>query len=329
MARLNKPWFRTSSGRWYITLDNVQTPLPVTDPIAVGDATQAMIDLIIKRRSGPEIKSGTMAELVQQFLDSRRKKGATAKTIRSYGGYLKWLVARFGNRAIVGIDPDDLTSKAAATDWSSTTQHNVISTANSFIRWCGRADFQASTPPKESRGGESVVTPEVFAMLLKETSGDFHDLLRVLWLTGARPSEILGLTVEGINWETRTARLTKHKTAKKGKQRIIRLGAETLPILKALADKHKRGPLFRGLGGKPLSLHAVIVRLLRLCNKLGVKVTSYHFRHTFATRLLVDGVPDTHVAAMLGHSSTRMIHANYSHVSQNSKLLAEIADKYG
>jgi hypothetical protein len=37
-------------------------------------------------------------------------------------------------------------------------------------------------------------------------------------------------------------------------------------------------------------------------------------------------VPDTHVAALLGDSSTRMIHSAFSHVSAG-RLLREVADQ--
>ena len=94
-------------------------------------------------------------------------------------------------------------------------------------------------------------------------------------------------------------------------------------------DKYRHGTILRGLGGRPLTLMSIVRRFARLKELTGVEVTSYCFRHTYATRLLSNGVPDTQVAAMMGHSSTRMIHAHYSHVAQNSRLLGEIADRFG
>jgi integrase len=48
--------------------------------------------------------------------------------------------------------------------------------------------------------------------------------------------------------------------------------------------------------------------------KLVIDATAYGFRHSFATDALSNGVPEAHVAALLGHSSTTMLHRHYSHV---------------
>ena len=180
MARINRPWFRHDRQRWYVTMNGTQAALPVTDPTDADGAMAAMIDLMIKQRSGPVIKPGTIDELVKQFLESCRRKGAQAKTIRSYASYLKWFVAGLGNRAICAIEPEELTAMAAETAWSTTTQHNTISTCNSFIRWCGRKEFSAPCPPKEARGGESVISQEGYEKLIRESRGDFQDLIKVL-----------------------------------------------------------------------------------------------------------------------------------------------------
>jgi integrase len=65
----------------------------------------------------------------------------------------------------------------------------------------------------------------------------------------------------------------------------------------------------------------------RLSEKIGHRVTAYGYRHTYATRALAMGLPDTHVAALLGHGSTRMIHAHYAHLNANARLLKEAAAK--
>lgn len=251
----------------------------------------------------------------------------TEKTLRSYTSYLNWFVARFPNRAIGSIAEEEITEAARGKVWSDTTQANAITTVNGLMRWAGRKEFSAPMPPKDSRGEESVITPAVYEQLLKATTGDFHDYLRVLWLTGARPSEILGLTVETVNWTTGTCTLKRHKMRKRNQTRMIIFSDDAIAILKELAARHKSGPLFRGLGGRPLSLHAVIVRLIRLCRKLGVKVTAYHFRHTFATRALLDGEPNAYVAALMGHNSTRMIDRHYSHVTGNTAKLRDAMNR--
>jgi len=69
------------------------------------------------------------------------------------------------------------------------------------------------------------------------------------------------------------------------------------------------------------------MRFQRLSAKVGHHVTSYCFRHTFATRALLAGIPDVEVAAMLGHTSTAMVHRHYSHLAQQARRLQEAADR--
>jgi hypothetical protein len=44
---------------------------------------------------------------------------------------------------------------------------------------------------------------------------------------------------------------------------------------------------------------------------------------------LTAGIPETHVAAMLGHTSTAMLTRHYNHVSANAQLLRDAANKVG
>lgn len=118
-----------------------------------------------------------------------------------------------------------------------------------------------------------------------------------------------GLTAEAVDWASGTATLKRHKARKKGKKRVLFLPQEALALLRRQAEWHGgSGPLFRGQGGKGLSRQAIVTRFLRVSEKVGRTVTAYQYRHTWATRALAAGIPDTHVAALLGHASTAMVH---------------------
>ena len=45
-----------------------------------------------------------------------------------------------------------------------------------------------------------------------------------------------------------------------------------------------------------------------------------------ATQLLLAGVPDAHVAQILGHTNTAMLHRHYGHLSKFMKPLADALD---
>ena len=73
------------------------------------------------------------------------------------------------------------------------------------------------------------------------------------------------------------------------------------------------------------SVLGVAWSLLKLCRKLKVKAIAYGYRHGFATDALAAGVPDAHVAALLGHGSTAMLHKHYSHLSSRATVLRDAA----
>ena len=65
----------------------------------------------------------------------------------------------------------------------------------------------------------------------------------------------------------------------------------------------------------------------RLCERAGVKAFCYGYRHTFATAALSVGVPDAHVAALLGHAGTAMLHKHYSHLTGEAAVLRSALGK--
>jgi integrase len=323
---MGDPWFRRGRG-WYVTMpDGTQIPLDVKNEADVGEAWKARESLIGKRM-GPTVKPGTIAELIPQYLSWCSERGLELKTTRDYGYSLRWLVAQSGGCAIDGIDAEYLERRASAENWSDSHKNNVLTTVQKFVRWAGRTTFSVRRPVKESRGAEAVISPETYAVILRQTTGDFHQLMRVLWSTGARPSEIAGLTVDAVDWPSGTATLKRHKMKKKGRKRVLVFNEETMTILREQASIYRAGHLFRGMRGEPFTAHAIACRFIRLCKKHGFRVTSYCFRHTFATRALAAGFSDSRVAAALGHGSTRMIHAHYSHLSQDTGLIRDMVSK--
>ncbi len=52
---------------------------------------------------------------------------------------------------------------------------------------------------------------------------------------------------------------------------------------------------------------------------------AYGSRHTYATSALAKGVPGATVAALLGHSSTAVLHRHYSHLTSQANVLRNAA----
>ena len=156
-------------------------------------------------------------------------------------------------------------------------------------------------------------------------------MLELIYGTGLRVSELIGLEMTGINLEAGFVRVF----GKGGKERVVPVGRMATDAIRAyLEDSRPRllksgsSPhLFvtrRGGGMTRQSFWNLIGRYSRLA-KLKKKVTPHTLRHSFATHLLEGGADLRAVQTMLGHAdiSTTQI---YTHVAQ--RKLMEAHKKY-
>jgi integrase len=330
VARQSKPWFRKACNRWYFTVGDTQHPLDHTDPNDFAGAMRKMMEQLNKMAAlDPDavaVRDGMLGELLRDYLPVVARR-VESKTLTDYARHLNWFVGRFGRVPVGRLRAEDVEDAAATEGWSDNTRRTCLSVCRGFVRWCGRSNFRLKCPPERSRGAEVVVSPDEFEKLLAGATGDFKPLLRFWWLTGCRPGEACGLTVEGVDWQHGTVTVRKHKTSKKGKVRVLFLCPESLAVLVDQRARYGSGLLFRNQRGWAFARMAVVKRMERLRDRAGVRgdIIAYSMRHTFATRALERGESDSEVAALLGHSSTAQIHKTYSHLSSSARRLKEVA----
>jgi len=139
-------------------------------------------------------------------------------------------------------------------------------------------------------------------------------LLELLYGTGARISEAVGLAVDDLDRGQATVRLA----GKGGKERIVPVGSYALkavedylvrgrPALAAAGKKGVRGgALFLNARGGPLSRQSAWAILHAAAERAGIDasaVSPHTLRHSFATHLLDGGADVRVVQELLGHAS--------------------------
>jgi len=347
MARQVKPWFRTASGTWYCTLKGKKVSLGVQGEANEKQAVQQWHRLLgglpleapAKPMPSPtseaeseravsvkDVIDGFLADSVSRVVD---------ETQRGYRKYLLPYAEHFGNRSAEGLTSSEAEALTRKPAWSQTYRSNVLSTLITAFRWAERERLISRSPlhnlrkpPKASRGAKAIVSADDYARLVKTADASFGAFLQLLWLTGARPGEIAGLTAEAIDLTQGVAVLAEHKTAHIGKSRVLFLPSEAVAILQRRIALYPDGLLFRGFDGRKMTPTAIGCRLRRLCVKAGVKhCIAYGFRHTFATDALANGVPDAQVAALLGHTGTAMLHKHYAHLGARARALKDALGK--
>lgn len=138
-------------------------------------------------------------------------------------------------------------------------------------------------------------------------------LLEVLYGTGARISEAVGLDVDDLELADRTVLLT----GKGGKQRRVPVGSyaaraveaylvQARPALAANAPQSRSTPrLFLNARGGSLSRQSAWVVLRTAAEKAGLAdgISPHTLRHSFATHLMEGGADVRVVQELLGHAS--------------------------
>lgn len=193
-----------------------------------------------------------------------------------------------------------------------------------FHRFClreglvGRDVTAAVKPPRPaSRLPKALPLGDVEAILeaagAAGTSLALRDraLLEVLYGTGARISEAVGLDVDDVDLEEGTAFLR----GKGGKQRVVPVGSYAGSALTAYLTTARPGlvsatgrggaALFLNARGGRLSRQSAWTVLSRAARDAGVTadVSPHTLRHSFATHLLDGGADVRVVQELLGHAS--------------------------
>ncbi len=135
-------------------------------------------------------------------------------------------------------------------------------------------------------------------------------VLELLYSTGVRVSECVGLTYEQIDFPGSTL-LIKGKGSK---ERVVPMGAHCRDALRAYVDsvprlvKHGQAtPLFLNREGQRVSVRTVQRDLqahaITVLGEKGSEVTPHTFRHSCATHLLTGGAGLREIQELLGHRS--------------------------
>jgi len=132
-------------------------------------------------------------------------------------------------------------------------------------------------------------------------------IIRLLYSTMARVSEIANATIQDINFSTNVIRLR----GKGNKERMVPIDNETLNVIREYIsdriDYEETDSLLINNFGRPLSVRSIqkdIQTVKKALNFNDVKkLTPHIFRHTGATHLRQAGMDISELQDILGHSS--------------------------
>lgn len=298
--------------------------------------------------SSPAAIRSTLQDQVQAYLDHLSiERGVAANTLSSYRRDLRRYTEHLTGRGVQNLgaatetdvseflialrqgDPDN--GVVALSAVSAARALVAVRGLHKFAAAEGVADSDVARTVKPPTPGrrlpKSLSVDEVLALLEgaggapPQAGGTPSDadtpltlrnraLLELLYSTGARISEAVGLDVDDIDVQSRSVLLR----GKGGKQRLVPIGRPAVSALEAYLVRGRGDLARRGKGTPAIFLNARGGRLSRQsawqvlqdsAERAGVTsaVSPHTLRHSFATHLLEGGADVRVVQELLGHAS--------------------------
>jgi integrase len=331
MARPSKVKYRADRDLYYCSIKRKQHTL-AKGKANRAEATRAFGLLLAKEGSDPVARSKLAVATLCSLYIEHAKAHLAPLTAEWYERHLNSFVASQGHLAATAAKPLHVTAWLEDHRWSASTRHGAITAVKRAFRWGLKQGYLESNPlehverPPMGRR-EAILSDEQYGRILEATpDAEFRNLLIALRETGARPGEIIRVTAADLDLANGLIVLRVHKTrGKTGRPRLIGLTPRMVAMCRELAGEYKTGSLFRNLEGRPWTRNAIALRFGRLRKNLnlGPEATAYSLRHGFVTDALESGVPIATVAELVGHKSTAMISAHYSHLADRHAHLKD------
>ena len=149
--------------------------------------------------------------------------------------------------------------------------------------------------------------------LINSCQGDMRTLVVAGLLTGARYGELARLKVEDFHSDAGTIHV---RISKSGKPRHIALSDEGRKFFAGLCLNKKPTDVLLTVGGRTWgkAWQQRPFEDARKAARLG-PISFHGLRHTYASKLVMKGVPLAVVAAQLGHASIAMCERHYGHLA--------------
>lgn len=267
-------------------------------------------------------------EYLKMFIDAKQIEGCSERTLQYYCVTIEHMLGSI-ETPIRKITTDEirgyLVDYQKVNNCSKVTVDNVRRNMSSFFSWLEEEDYILKSPMrrihkiKTKQPVKETITDEMIEKL-RDNCTCVRDLAMIdlLYSTGIRVGELVGLNISDIDFEERECIVF----GKGDKERRVYFDAKAkLHLQEYIESRTDDNPaLFVTLDAPHarLKISGVEIRVRELGRKLNIdKIHPHKFRRTMATRAIDKGMPIEQVQKILGHSQidTTM---QYAIVNQNN-----------
>lgn len=275
----------------------------------------------------------------ERFLTEEKR--ASPNTLSSYlrdvRQYLEWLdEAGLSPAQAVHADVEAYTRSMTAHGKSAATVTRCQASLKSFYNWLieigqvGENPARGLTQTKVERKLPHILTSREVELFLEQPDPSDAKgcrdkaMLELLYATGIRVSELIGLDLENLNLSAGFIRC-----ASRGKERIIPLYQAAVRALQNYLDRVRpqmvehpdEKALFVNMSGERMSRQGFWKIIKHYQEKAGIQkdITPHTLRHSFAAHLLENGADLHSIQEMLGHADISSTQIYTQLVSQKLK----------
>jgi integrase len=357
----------TSPGRWEIRAYNREQGRQEyasydsgrrTAGAGIREARRARSQLVADIAAGKYGGSkGTLGQLVDQYIDHRRKSGASPTTIRAYRSIARAIANGPGGKRLDKLTARDLDAWYADLIDGGMTRatvhhhHRLVSAVLAQGERWGVVPSNVArltTDLKVPRPQMNVPPPADVVRLIDHAAAsrapDMAALIVTAALTGCRRGELCALrwsdvhdgylTVARSVWQTRGE--WGVKDTKSHQERTVHTGPRLASVLdlvrrqqvdqasaagvELVADPYVFSP--DADGATPKMPDVITQRFAKFCESLGVRYRFHDLRHYAATELVAAGYSMVTVSKRLGHSQVSTTANIYTHVVEDQAIAA-------
>lgn len=305
------------------------------------------------------LSDGTLEEIIDSYIDSKRMQGLAPTTLRGYKLCLNRISSDLKCEKASKVSPIQIEEYIAlsADKYASKTICNDVKLMSASYERAIKLGLLNSNPcrrvslPKQTQKEIQTLSETEIVALLEKLESVRMDL-KVGYLLclfcGLRRSEVLGLKESDVDFDRKCISIHRTRHSVNGKasiqdtktvksKRTLAVPDFLLEDIQMLIDKHHSYPfkcsdyLILTAWGEPIHPDTFSVTLKR---SIMPNITVHGLRHTFATMLNAQGFDIARISAELGHGNIHTTLVRYTHVfggaSASSKGIADsINKKYG
>ena len=292
----------------------------------------------------------TVGKVASEFLDDvKARRGADSEAFRQYERYIRLYIAP--------VCASKKIRKMTLRDWQSVineatgrnkplsekTLKNLRGIIMGIIKF-GYEDYQCELlrgdlyiPKGHSKKEKEILQRDDVKRLLEPSDLFYYPLFVMGLLTGARPGELLGLTVEDVTADriiikrsvNAAGQITEGKTA--NSKRMIPLGNLARSVIQDTIERNERLNLhtkwiFCSPNGSMGSQSTMRNHWLKLKKERDLPGSVYSLRHTFIS-MMKNVMPEQMIKDIVGHSVSMTTFETYGHImDDDDRRAAEIID---